>query len=245
MFVHGFNYSFPESLYRLAEMAGDSELDGVPILFAWPSEASLSGYLADKEAVTYSRDGLSDVLAMLAGEGSVGRITLLGHSMGAWLTVEALRQLRLTGRDGVIDRLDVILAAPDIDVDVFRSQMAVVGPLSPPLKVLVSRDDVALAVSSRLAGARPKVGALDVDDPRVLAVALREKIQIIDISALASSDRLNHDRFISLATLSPSLSPAGAASGDLRNAGAFVFNTVGKTLSSPFTLVGRALAGEQ
>ena len=244
VFVHGFNYNFQESLFRLAQMAGDADIDGVPILFAWPSDASLSGYVADKEAVTFSRDGLSDLLTMLAGEKSVGEITLLGHSMGAWLTVESLRQLRLTGRDGVIARLNVILASPDIDVDVFRSQMAVVGPLSPPLTVLVARDDVALAVSSRLAGARQRVGLLDVDDPRVLAVALREKIQIIDISSLSASDRLKHDRYVSLATLYPNLEAARSGGGDLRNAGAFVFNTVGATISSPFSLVGRALAGE-
>jgi Alpha/beta hydrolase of unknown function (DUF900) len=35
--------------------------------------------------------------------------------MGAWLTVEALRQLRLSGKDRVIERLHhVALAAPDI-----------------------------------------------------------------------------------------------------------------------------------
>lgn len=46
--------------------------------------------------------------------------------MGAWLTVEALRQLRLARNDAAINRLNVILAAPDIDVDVFRSQMEVI-----------------------------------------------------------------------------------------------------------------------
>ena len=81
--------------------------------------------------------------------------------MGGLLTVEALRQLRLTGQDRVLDRLQVVLAAPDIDADVFRAQMNVVGPMEMPLIVLVSPDDRALLVSQRLAGQHERVGALD------------------------------------------------------------------------------------
>ncbi len=73
--------------------------------------------------------------------------------MGAWVTVEALRQLRLAHNDATINRLNVVLAAPDIDVDVFSSQMDVIGPLSPPMTVLVSRDDIALSIA--------KLGASD------------------------------------------------------------------------------------
>lgn len=246
VFVHGYNYNFQESLYRLAQLAADADIGGVPILFAWPSEAKVTGYVADKEAVTYSRDALVDLLTLLARQPGGGEITVVGHSMGGWLVVEALRQLRLTGRNAVISRLDVVLAAPDIDVDVFRAQMAVIGPLSPPMTLLVSRDDVALSLSGRIAGERPRVGSIDIDDPRVQEAALKANIQIVDISTLKASDPLNHDRFVSLAALYPRLAEGAqpGAGHELRRAGAFIFNAVGTTLSTPFGLVGRAIAGD-
>lgn len=245
VFVHGFNTNFQEALYRLAQMTADADVDGVPILFAWPSAAKATGYIADKESVTYSRDRLAELLTMLSRKRSVERISMIGHSMGAWLTVEALRQLRLAGSHAVINRLNVVLAAPDIDVDVFRSQMDVIGPLSPPMTVLVSRDDIALSLSSKIAGERPRLGMLDVDDPRVHEAALKANLQIVDISSLKASDGFNHDRFVSLAELYGRLAARSNPAGqDLRHAGAYVFNSVGTTLTAPFSLIGSAIAGE-
>ncbi|MGO8411564.1 alpha/beta hydrolase, partial [Rhizobium ruizarguesonis] len=77
-----------------------------------------------------SRDALTDLLAALARDSRIGTITVFAHSMGGWLTVEALRQLRLSGQDDVFNRLTVVLAAPDIDVDVFQAQMQVIGPMT-------------------------------------------------------------------------------------------------------------------
>jgi esterase/lipase superfamily enzyme len=243
IFVHGFNNNFQESLYRLAQLAADSDLKGVPILFAWPSNARLGGYLADKDAVTYSRDQLADLLVSVTRDHSIGRVTLLGHSMGGWLTAEALRELRMTRQDATLRRLTVVLAAPDIDVDVFKSQMEVIGPLSPPMTILVSRQDLALRVSSRIASNRPRIGMLNVDDPRVQEAALRNGLQIIDVSALEPTDPARHDGFVQFASLYGRLSEKGAEGG-LRQAGAFVANTVGAGLSAPFDLMGNALANE-
>ncbi|MGO9135487.1 MAG: alpha/beta hydrolase [Methylovirgula sp.] len=246
VFVHGYNTSFQEALFRFAQMTADTDVGDAPILFSWPSEARVTGYVADKDAVLYSRDQLVELLTMLAQKPGVGKITVIGHSMGCWLTMEAVRQLRLTGKTAVLNRLHVILAAPDIDVDVFRAEMQVVGPMAQPMTLLVSRGDVALAVSRRLAGDRQRVGALDVDDPRVQEAALKAKLQIIDISSLKGTDSLNHDRFVSLAALYPRIAAAEAngTGPDLRHTGAFVFNSVGMTLASPFNMAGSALAGE-
>jgi esterase/lipase superfamily enzyme len=244
VFVHGYNTNFQEALFRLAQLSADSQLDTTPVLFAWPSEAAVTGYVADREAVTYSRDYLAHVLSMLARERSVRSVAVIGHSMGGWLTMETLRQLRLQGRNEVLARLQVVLAAPDIDLDVFRTQVAVVGPMSPPLTILVSKDDWALAASSRLSGGRERVGTLDVEDPRVQAIARQARLRVVDISTLTAPDRFNHDRFISFAAVYSAVAPRGGPGDPLRQAGAFVFNAAGTVLSTPFTLVGQALAGQ-
>jgi len=78
----------------MAQAVADGDTEASPILFAWPSEGTIGGYGADKEAVTYSKDFLARVLTLIAEMRNVGEIDLIGHSMGAWLTAEALRQLR-------------------------------------------------------------------------------------------------------------------------------------------------------
>jgi esterase/lipase superfamily enzyme len=242
LFVHGFNTNFQEALFRLAQMAADGDVAGVPILFAWPSEAKLTGYVVDKDAVAASRDQLAEVLTMLA-RNSDADVRMIAHSMGAWPAVEALRQLRLAHKDAVINRLRIVLAAPDIDVDVFRTQMAVIGPLSPPMTVLVARDDIALSLASFIAGERPRLGMIDVDDPRIQEAAVTAKLEIVDVSSVKAPDRMNHERYASLAALYPRLAAADADGADIRRAGAFVFNAVGATISSPFTLAGSAIGG--
>jgi esterase/lipase superfamily enzyme len=243
VFVHGYNTNFQEALFGLALLAADSDAGGAPILFAWPSEARLTGYVADRDAVTYSRDQLAGLLTTLAGDRSITGITLIGHSMGAWLAVESVRQLRLTGKNAVVSRLGVVLASPDIDVDVFREQMDVIGPLSPPMTLLVSPDDLALQASSRIAGQHQRIGQLDVTDPRVQEAARKAKLYIVDISNLKAPDDLRHDRYVTLASLYPQLATSDPNS-SLRHAGAFVLNAFGEALSAPFHAASGVVEGE-
>jgi len=240
VFIHGFNVNFQEALFQRAQMSVDAGVIGVPVLFAWPSAGSLTKYVGDKDAVTASRDSLAEVLEMVARGRQKGEILVLGHSMGGWLTAETLRQLRLTGHGDVLGKLEVVLADPDVDVDVFRSQLAVIGKLQPPLSVLVARDDVALRISSVVAGDRQRVGNLDVNDPRVQAAAHQYGVKVIDTTNISSGDGINHSRF---AKLSATLARQ-AEHGGVQNAGAFVFNSVGTVVSSPFKLVGHAIGGE-
>lgn len=202
LFVHGFNNNFQESLFRLAQMHADTKFDGIPILFSWPSQGQVAAYTADKAAASGSRAQLMALLTMLTGSPAVGEIMVVAHSMGGMLAMEALQQLRGEGKSKVIARLGrVVLAAPDIDAHAFHDQVQAVGPLKPPLLVLVSKDDRALRFSSFLAGSTARAGALDIDNPLVRQAALRAKVQVIDISRLTSHDRLHHNQFVSVAVL--------------------------------------------
>lgn len=229
IYVHGYNYSFEESLFRVAQIAADGNLKEMPILFAWPSAASVTGYVADKDAVAYSRDDLVGLLTTAASDPAIGNITVFGHSMGGWLVAEALRQLRLTGQDKVINRLDgVVLAAPDIDIDVFHRQIQIIGALQPPMTLLVSPDDRALKLSERLARSRGRVGTTDVNDPRVQALAKANSIQMIDISNLEALDKTNHNRFVALVKVLPGMPNARFPS--LAHAGVFILEPISATL---------------
>lgn len=239
VFVHGYNYNFQEALYRLAQLKTDSNVDGLPIVFSWPSYAALPAYVADKESATYSRDALANLLADLV-TARKGEVDVFAHSMGGWLTVEALRQLKLEGRTDVLDRLRVIMAAPDIDADVFAAQLDVIGRMRIPIVILVAADDRALQVSSLLGAGTQRVGALDVRDPDVAAAAKKAGVTVVDISSLESVDATNHNRFFDVKQLASALSKP-AANATLGDAGAFVFDAAARTVSSPFSLAATVL----
>ncbi len=239
IFVHGYNVGYEESVFRVTQMVNDANLDMAPMLFAWPSLGERAGYIADKDAANASRDQFAALLTELATDRKRGEIVILAHSMGGWLTMETLRQLRLQGRGDVLDRLTVILASPDIDTDVFWRQVQVVGPMKTPLTVLVSRDDRILALSDKIAANRPRAGTLDVTDPAVAEAARRADIRIIDLTALPSEDSGGHSKYVTLAALYPQIERAQR--NNLANAGAFVFDAIGATISSPFTIAGEVL----
>ena len=238
IFVHGFNYTYQEALFRAAQMSADSNVDGSPVVFSWPSQARLAGYLADKEAVTYSRDALVTMLTGVSRQPHVDQIVLFGHSMGAWLVMEAARQLRLEGRGDVLAKLQIVLAAPDIDARVFRSQLDVIGKMKTPITLLVSPDDLALKFSSVVAGDSRRIGALDVNDPEVQAAATKYDVEVVDISKLKASDGVNHDKFIGIARMLPTLAAEGSK---VRRAGAFVLDAASATITAPLHLASRVV----
>ncbi|WP_137156495.1 alpha/beta hydrolase [Rhizobium sp. FKL33] len=240
IFVHGYNNSYQEALFRMAQMAHDANIPGAKIVFSWPSQAELAGYVADKEGATYSRDYLAQLLIEATKRRKTGEVYVFAHSMGGWLTVETLRQLRLAGRDDVLDRLKVVLASPDIDADVFRTQMLVIGRMKLPMTILVSPDDRALEVSKFLSASSQRVGALDVKNPQIMAAAQKVGIQFIDISSVEPLDSTNHNRFADVAVLAPALRDEKKAG--IKDAGAFVFNAAAATVSSPFRIVSGALS---
>ena len=182
VYVHGFNTSYDEARFRLAQVTTDGRFGGVQVLFTWPASGSLFDYEAAKESASASRDALAQTLMELGDLPDVGRIHILAHSMGSWLTMEALRQDAIAGKPDLNGKLgDVMLAAPDIDVNVFRNQMAKLDPSH--ISVLVSANDRALSLSRRLAGDRPRVGALDPRNPADQALLDRLGVKVYDLSS--------------------------------------------------------------
>ncbi|KAA3521771.1 alpha/beta hydrolase [Agrobacterium tumefaciens] len=240
LFIHGYNVSYQESIYRLAQMTADSGVQGTAVLFGWPSRSSVSAYGVDKEAATSSRDQLSALLVGLTASRKSGEVRVLAHSMGCWLLMEALRQLKLEKRDDVLKRLDVYLASPDIDEDVFRTQLDVVGKMQNPITIFVSKDDIALTVSSLLTGDTPRLGALDVSDPVVIRASREKGVRVIDISSIKASDQFRHGRYSALAVSAAALGKDGQPQRPTLGAGgAYIFDAAGAAVSSPFRLASQ------
>lgn len=209
IFVHGFNNNFQESLFRTAQLTVDVNVAQSAVLFSWPSKAAVAGYLADKDAVTFSRDALARLVERVAADHRVRGVKLYAHSMGAWLTMESIRQIRIA-KDGrtIAKLLDLTLAAPDIDAEVFLQQLRIVGRLRSPVTVLVSKDDQALSLSRFIAGGQLRAGAADIDDSRALVEARNANLRVIDITSLATQAGSGHDGFTAFASIYGRLRPS-------------------------------------
>jgi esterase/lipase superfamily enzyme len=197
LFVHGYNTRFEEAVYRLAQIAHDSDAPVVPVLFTWPSRGKLLDYVYDRESATYSRDALEAVLQGMAKDRNVESISILAHSMGNFVAVEALRQMAIRNRSLSPKITDIMLAAPDIDVDVFRREVAEIeaSDKSPPITLFLSQDDRALAFSRRLAGDEPRLGAIDPNAEPYRTILEKAHVNVVDLTKLSSDDSVNHNKF--------------------------------------------------
>ena len=194
VFVHGFNNKFEDAVYRFAQIVHDSGTEAVPVLFTWPSKGSVLAYGYDHESSTYSRNQLEDVLSGLVADPSVGEISILAHSMGNWLLLESLRQMAIRGGRIPPKIKNVLLAAPDIDIDIAREQIADMGPVKPNFALFLSRSDKALALSKDVWGSAARLGDIDPMKEPYLSMLKRDKIAVYDLSLLGNGG-VDHDTF--------------------------------------------------
>ena len=195
VFVHGYNTRFEDAVFRFAQIMHDSKAPGVPVLFTWPSRGEILGYAYDRESANYSRDALATVLQALARDPNVSEIGVLAHSMGNWVALEALRTISLKTGSLPGKITNVMLAAPDVDVDVFRTQISVLGDRRPTMTLFVSQDDKALGISKRFWGDLPRLGAIDPESEPYKEQLRKERINVVDLTKLQSGDKLAHGKF--------------------------------------------------
>ncbi|TAY50312.1 alpha/beta hydrolase [Rhizobium leguminosarum] len=195
VFVHGFNNRYEDAVYRFAQIVHDSHADVAPVVFTWPSRGSIFDYNYDKESTNYSRDALEELLTRTAANPAVSDVTIMAHSMGTWLTVEALRQMAIRNGHVAAKINNVILASPDLDVDVFGRQFASLGKERPHFTIFVSQDDRALALSRRISGNVDRLGQIDPSVEPYRSKLEAAGITVLDLTKLKGGDRLNHGKF--------------------------------------------------
>lgn len=201
VFVHGFNNRFDDAVYRFAQIVHDSKVPVIPVLFTWPSrgEVRLRSYTYDRESANYSRDALESLLNSLTSYPSVSEVSVLAHSMGNWVALEALRGRAMRGGQTAAslkaDKLkNLMLVAPDVDVDVFRTQIQRMGSARPRIALFVSQDDSALGLSKIIWGDVPRLGDVDPGQEPYRSEFERDHIQVFDLTKLQQPGDDAHDR---------------------------------------------------
>ncbi len=195
IFVHGFNNQFQDAVYRFAQIVHDSGVKAAPVLFTWPSRGRVFAYGYDRESTNFSRDAFEETVWQISQDPQVEEVTILGHSMGAWLVMEGLRQMAIRRGKLPSNIKNIILASPDIDVDVFATQWLALKDSNVRTTLFVSRNDRALRLSRRLAGRVDRVGQIDTRNVDYYRALERSGIVVFDLSGHRGEDRLNHSKF--------------------------------------------------
>lgn len=188
VFIHGYKTTFEDAARRTGQLAYDLGFNGAPIFYSWPSKGELFSYSADEESIIWTTPHLMAFLQQVALKSNAKTVHLIAHSIGNRALTQALANLATppTGTSRPHFR-EVILAAPDVDRDIFKQLAAAVASSADRVTLYASSHDEALAASKKLhefprAGEAGK-GLLVIKD-----------IDTVDVSSVDSS-LLGHSYF--------------------------------------------------
>lgn len=181
VFVHGYNNSFAEAARRTAQLAYDLGFAGAAAMYSWPSKESVFGYSADEASVERAIPNLTAYLDFLRVWSGAKVFHLVAHSMGNRALVRAVREVALKkAADELPCFNQVVLAAPDIDTEVFRQLSDQVKKASERVTLYASSNDFALD-KSKLLHDFPRLGLSGPD------LALIPGVDTIDASEVDTS----------------------------------------------------------
>lgn len=153
VFVHGYNVSFADAARRTAQMTYDLGFEGAPVFYSWPSQGATPAYTVDEANVEWAQANLRSFLEDFFDRSEAQHVYLIAHSMGNRALTRALADL-LAAKPAVRERLtEVILAAPDMDAEVFKRDIVpALVSAGRPVTLYASSGDMALAASRKVHG---------------------------------------------------------------------------------------------
>jgi esterase/lipase superfamily enzyme len=188
VFIHGFNTTFEDALYRNAQIMWDLQYTGLSVLFTWASRGEVQDYLYDKDSALIARQAFLALLQKLKNDG-IDQINVLAHSMGNVIALDALASYAQTSNPIQIAR--VVMAAPDVDRDEFTALAPMAKTIAGGMTLYASSADKAMILSRALAGGIPRAGDVPTDGPIVLP-----DIETIDVTNVGDEIfGLNHNVF--------------------------------------------------
>lgn len=157
LFIHGFNVNFNDAIMRTAQLGYDLNFKGVVTAFSWPSVGSLWGYEADCSTADISSHYLCDFIKTIS-TGDISNLYIIAHSMGNVVLTKALEKLKIVGMYPNEKISQIILAAPDIDKDIFINQIMPAIKCKARFTLYASKKDKALLISKKLRYGYPRAG---------------------------------------------------------------------------------------
>jgi len=195
LFVHGYNVSFADAAMRTAQITYDLAFDGEAVFYSWPSQASTVDYTIDEANIEWAQNNIKNFLEDYLTKSGAENIYLVAHSMGNRGLTKALLSLMDEHPELRTKIKEIILAAPDIDADVFKRDIApqMVSKIKKPITLYVSSDDMALKASKKVHG-NARAG------DSTGAIVLVKGIDTIDASGIDTSF-MSHSYFASTSSI--------------------------------------------
>jgi esterase/lipase superfamily enzyme len=148
VFVHGYAVTFADAARRTAQLAYDLGFDGAPILYSWPSRGKYADYPADEATIEWTTPHLKVFLEKIADTTHAKTVHLIAHSMGNRALTASLKQIATEhGLPPMFKQ--VFLAAPDIDIGVFKQLAEVFPNAADHVTLYASSKDEALVASKK------------------------------------------------------------------------------------------------
>jgi esterase/lipase superfamily enzyme len=186
LFIHGYNVSFKDAALRTAQMAWDLKLPSAPLMFSWPSQAKAGAYTVDENNIAWTVPHLKTFLQEIASQQGAKKIHVIAHSMGNRALMQVLQNFDRPNNKPRFNQ--IILAAADIDADIFKDQIAPgIIAAGEQVTLYTSTKDRALRASRKIHGEKRLGDAEGI--PLVLP-----GIDTVDASAV-DTDFLGHSYF--------------------------------------------------
>lgn len=159
LFIHGYNNSFEDAAIRMGQMWTDLGITGIPAFFSWPSRDNTLNYTFDEATAEASERFLREFLEQIQTKINPESVHIIAHSMGNRILLRTINRTIADARHRSSIRFgQIILAAPDVDRDVFEDLARAYPLISEGTTVYVSRKDEAVHFSEDV-HFYPRVGA--------------------------------------------------------------------------------------
>ena len=152
VYVHGYNTSYQKAARRMGQLTYDLGFDGPSIFFSWPSQDRAEAYTVDSQNAEWSVPHMTEFLEHITSQ-EAKQVIVIAHSMGTRLLAHGLARLADRNPEAAARVTTVVLAAPDIDAQIFRDQLLPKFEALPRAITLYASDsDTALKASKAVNG---------------------------------------------------------------------------------------------
>ncbi|WLG92517.1 alpha/beta hydrolase [Pseudomonas cucumis] len=173
LFIHGFNVTFDEAIWRAAQIGHDLKFPGVKLCYSWASCGKVLSYMSDEATIEWSASHLRDFLTEITQHLGLTRLHIIAHSMGNRALLSVLENWE--DKPGATPISQIVLAAPDVDAGRFKQIGKVFGAYE-QVTLYASQHDRAIQLSRSLRSL-PRAG--DSSPPIVL-----DHLSTVDVTAV-------------------------------------------------------------
>lgn len=195
-FLHGYNVTFVEAVIRAAQLGVDLKVPGATAFFSWPSRGSVAAYPADEATIEASEPAITDFLVDFTKNCGAEKVHVIAHSMGNRGLLRALQRIAANAQEyGKVKFGQIVLAAPDIDRDLFLDLARLFPDHAERTTLYASDGDKAVHLSAKVHDA-PRAGYFTpyTVAPDVDTVAVPDfDIDLIGHGYFAQAAALLHD----------------------------------------------------